>query len=109
MKKLIFSAVVLMLSTATFAHDVPRFSNTLMSQKVSVIQEITGYLKLNDTMYILKGDEQIQQTEDVTLQNGTVVTKEGVVTPKDGESVTLENGQYVDLDGNIKIWKKDEK
>ena len=109
MKKLIFSAVVLMLSTVTFAHEVPQFSNTLISEDVSVIQEITGYLKLSDTMYILKGDQRVQQTEDVTLQNGTVVTKEGVVTPKDGESVTLENGQYVDLDGNIKTWKEDGK
>jgi len=109
MKKVIFSTVVIMLATTTFAHDVPQFSNALMFQKVSLIQEISGYLKLNDTMYILKGNEKVQLTEDVTLKNGTVVTKEGVVKPKDGESVTLENGQYVDLDGNIKPWKKDEK
>lgn len=109
MKKLFFSAVVLMLSTVTFAHDTPSIPLTSTAQIVSPIQVITGYLKMGDKMFILEGNQKVEQTEDVTLKNGTLVTKEGVVKPKDGESVTLENGQYVDLDGNIKTWKEDGK
>ncbi|HET6225105.1 MAG TPA: DUF6799 domain-containing protein [Bacteroidia bacterium] len=44
--------------------------------------------------------------ENTTLNNGTVIGKDGKVTLNNGKNFTLENGQYIDMDGNIRTPNK---
>ena len=40
-------------------------------------------------------------TKEITLRDGSKITKEGTVRRKDGSSVVLKNGECIDMDGNI--------
>jgi len=58
-----------------------------------------------------KDGNTTEVTEDVTLPNGTIVTKDGNVKMKDGSTVALKDGDYVWMDGKIthgKPKKKDD-
>lgn len=43
----------------------------------------------------------IVATKEVTLRDGSKITREGTVLRKDGTNVVLKNGECVDMDGNI--------
>lgn len=58
-----------------------------------------------------KDGNTTELTADVTLDNGTVVSKDGNVKMKDGTTVMLKEGDHVWMDGKIthgKGKKKDE-
>ncbi len=40
-------------------------------------------------------------TKEITLRDGSKITREGTVLRKDGSNVILKNGECVDMDGNI--------
>lgn len=43
----------------------------------------------------------ILATKEITLRDGSKITKEGTVLRKDGSNVVLKNGECIDMDGNI--------
>ena len=107
MKKVIIAAAICVFSTGAFAMGTLPTENTVLTTQISANQAKDGYLMKEGVMYVVKNGEASEMTEDVTLENGTVITKDGKVTPKDGETVTLQDGQYVDLEGNIKNWEEE--
>ena len=59
-----------------------------------------------------KDGSTAELTEDVTLTNGTIVSKDGTVKMKDGTTKTLKNGDCVYMDGkmtHMAMKKKDAK
>lgn len=43
----------------------------------------------------------IVANKEITLRDGSKLTKEGTVRRKDGSNVVLKNGECIDMDGNI--------
>lgn len=105
MKKVVIALVICVLSTGAFAEGFIPEQTAVAATQYSISQAKDGYLMQDGKMYVVKNGEAAQMAENVTLENGTVVTTEGKVTPKEGEAVTLKDGQYVDLQGNIKTWE----
>ncbi|MES1249083.1 MAG: DUF6799 domain-containing protein, partial [Chitinophaga rupis] len=49
----------------------------------------------------IKSGATTEVTDDVTLDSGTVVSKDGTVKTKDGKTVMLKEGDCVWMDGKI--------
>ena len=65
------------------------------------------YITMKDGKLLQSKDGNVAEvTEDITLENGTVVAKDGTVKTKDGKTVTLKEGDYVWMDGKITHGKK---
>jgi hypothetical protein len=65
------------------------------------------YITMKDGKVMQSKDGNVAElTEDVTLDNGSVVSKDGTVKMKDGKTVTLKEGDYVWMDGKITHGKK---
>lgn len=53
----------------------------------------------NGIMMIVKGDQMMKMDQDLTLSDGTVVSKTGVVKTPDGTTMVLRNGEMIDMSG----------
>ncbi len=94
-KSLLKSAICLI-----FTHFL---SNTLLAQEIipddkREAGKFCSVLK-NGSMKLEK--DGIVSTKEITLRDGSKITKEGTVVRKDGSNVLLKNGECIDMDGNI--------
>jgi len=65
------------------------------------------YITMKDGKVMQSKDGNVAEiAEDVTLDNGTVVSKDGTVKTKDGKTITLKEGDYLWMDGKITHGKK---
>lgn len=105
MKKLLIAVFAVVLSTGAFAQETQPAKDTIPTEQK--VQKKNGYLMKESKMWTLKDGVKSEQTDDVTLANGTIVMANGTVKSTDGQTVTLKNGQFIDLDGKITEWKED--
>jgi hypothetical protein len=50
---------------------------------------------------VMKNGQKSELTEDMTLSNGTTVTKDGTVKTSDGKTMMLKDGEWVGMDGKM--------
>ncbi|MFY9307905.1 MAG: DUF6799 domain-containing protein [Bacteroidia bacterium] len=87
---------------ATIASILLFTSTKMFSQEIiQDKQEIGKYCTiLKDGSMKLEKDGVVA-TKEITLRDGSKITREGTVLRKDGTNVILKNGECIDLDGNI--------
>lgn len=52
-------------------------------------------------MMMLKDGNKMIMEENMTMRNGTVITKEGAFMMRDGSKLNMREGDWMDLDGNL--------
>lgn len=70
----------------------------IIQDKQQEIGKFCTVLK-NGSMKLEK--DGVLATKEITLRDGSKITKEGTVVRKDGSNVILKNGECIDMDGNI--------
>jgi hypothetical protein len=82
-----------------FTFSMTAFAQTTSGQK-SVGNEVKYCAMLKDgKMMLMKDNAPV--SADVTLKDGTRVTRDGSITRKDGTKSTLRNGDCIDKDGKV--------
>jgi hypothetical protein len=66
-----------------------------------------GYYYKDGKTYAVKNGQKTEVDREVTLSDGTVITKDGSYTKRGGTSTKFKEGEYIDMDGNVATWKKD--
>jgi uncharacterized protein YdeI (BOF family) len=99
MKKLLLVAIACMVSLGVFAQD----STGKMSKMHGKMKDCV--MMKDGKMMAVKDGKWMDMDQDMTMENGTVVTTTGEVKMKDGTSKTLENGQCVYMNGDIGMMK----
>jgi hypothetical protein len=97
MKKLLMLfAAAFLISVSVHAQDSSKTTGKSTKMK-------DCYMMKGGKMVMEKNGTATDMTQDVTLSNGTVVTKDGTVKTKDGKTVTLKEGECVYTNGKIKM------
>jgi hypothetical protein len=60
-----------------------------------------GLLMKDGKMMQTKQGKQTSLDKEMTLQNGTVITTDGIIRMKDGSTKTLQEGQSIDMNGKL--------
>ena len=106
MKKAFISLFAITLTLGVFAQDS---TMNKMAPKHNM-QNHEGVIMKNGKLLMMKNGQTTQLTTDLTLDNGTVVMANGTVKTKDGVITNLKEGDYVGMDGtvgNVKTkWQK---
>lgn len=50
---------------------------------------------------VMKHGQHSELTEDLTLDNGTMVMKDGTVKTSDGKTMMLKDGEWIGMDGKM--------
>ena len=104
MKNLFLTILAVTLSFGAFAQETPPAKDTIPTEQKTQKKDV--YAMIDGKMWLIKAGEKSEMTDDVTLENGTIVMTNGTVQKTDGQTITLKNGQFVDLEGNVGDWKK---
>ena len=59
------------------------------------------FLMKNNVMMEQMNDAMILMKRDTTLTNGTIVSRTGTITKKDGTTIMLKNGEAIGVDGKM--------
>ncbi len=111
MKKVFLSAFAFILTAGAFAQSSSTDSSTSMNKTEmhQKMQSHDGVIMKDGKLLVTKNGQAAPLTENVTLNDGTIVTPDGTVKKTDGTTVTLKEGDYVTADGklgNLAQWKK---
>jgi hypothetical protein len=68
-----------------------------------------GVVMKDGKMMVVKDGQVTPMEQDMTMSDGTKVSKDGTVTMKDGKTKTLKDGQMVTMDGKMMKEKKAKK
>jgi len=63
----------------------------------------------NGKMMVVKNGKTTSLDRDMTLSNGTHITKDGACTKKDGTKMTMKEGEHMDMSGNMLSMKTNNK
>ena len=77
-----------------------------MAENIVSIYKSDCVFMINGKMLMMKEGRTTDMPDDVLLNNGDVVSKNGSIKMKDGTTRTLKNGDSVDLNGKIEKMHK---
>jgi hypothetical protein len=97
MKKLLLVAIACMVSLGVFAQEPAEKMNKHKMKDCVMMKD--------GKMMAVKDGKWMNMDQDMTMENGSVVTTTGEVKMKDGSSKMLENGQCVYMNGEIGMMK----
>lgn len=112
-KKLLLAIAVVAITTGAYAQtndmnntksqDIKN-KNTLdknYNQHSDVYNHPDGYMMQNGKVMVIKNGKLTQVEKDVTLSNGTIITKDGTYLTKGGTKTVFKEGEHMDLTGKI--------
>lgn len=100
MKKITMLFATLILATGIFAQE----SKTKMDHKMK-----DCVMMKDGKMMVRKEGKTMDMDQDMTMQNGAVVMKDGTVKWKNGKTTKLKDGDCVYMDGKMTKMKMDKK
>lgn len=75
--------------------------DTELNKMKAKMNEMNGVMKVGGKMMIMRDGKVSMLTEEITLEDGTVVMPNGRYQKPDGEKVMMQNGEGFDLKGNM--------
>lgn len=90
-KLTITTAILFIISSNADAQEIIQDKPWEMGKFCTVLKN--GAMKLEK--------DGVIATKEITLRDGSKITKEGTVVRQDGSNIILKNGECIDMDGNI--------
>lgn len=99
MKK-VFFAMLLLMSCTTYAQISPAIADS--ATRKAVISPKFDFVEMaNNKLWVIDGDKRTELTNTLTLLNGTIIKKNGLVKWKDGKTYKLSEGDRIMMDGSL--------
>ncbi len=106
MKKIIVLLTACFLTAGVFAQNDQKTDKKDKMDKMDKMHHMKDcIMKKDGKITVMKDGKTMDLTSDMTLENGTVVMKDGTVKTKDGKTSMLEDGDCVYMNGKVKKMK----
>ena len=101
MKKAVLLISALALSACLFAQEKmdPKMDMGKNEQKMDM--KTDHVMMMGAKMQMMENGKTMPMEKDMTLNEGTKVTKNGMVIKKDGTTATMKEGDMMDMDGKM--------
>ena len=96
-----------MIAKVKYTHYISQISvmfsekDTELNKMKAKMNEMNGVMKVGGKMMIMRDGKVSMLTEQITLEDGTVVMPNGRYQKPEGEKVMMQNGEGFDLKGNM--------
>ena len=118
MKKIILVLATITISAGAFALNnitISSFSPQDTIKNQSTLNHLDdkkhpdGVMMHNGKVMQVKDGKKTVLKKEVTMQNGTKIDENGMVTKKGSSAVKMKEGQHIDMSGNMTFKKTDDK
>lgn len=107
MKKILVLCIATTMGLGVFAQSDTKMDKMDKTDKMKHEKTHDGVMMKDGKMMVMKNGETMEMAEEMKMNNGTMVMKDGSVKMKDGKTMMMKDGEMMDMKGKMHTMKMD--